>query len=96
MDNLMATIPAIIVISYLVGMGCKAFDKIPDKLIPVIVGCVGAALGVVGMYTMQGFPADNVLDALAIGISSGLSSTGVNQIVKQLRKEDDPDAKYWD
>lgn len=96
MDNLMATIPAIIVISYLVGMGCKAFDKIPDKLIPVIVGCVGAALGVVGMYTMKGFPADNILDALAIGISSGLSSTGVNQIIKQLKKEDDPDAKYWD
>ena len=87
MNELVVTIPAIIVISYLVGMACKAIDKIPDKLIPVIVGTAGAVLGIVGLYTMKDFPADNILNALAIGIASGLASTGANQIVKQLRQE---------
>lgn len=84
MSELITTIPAIIVISYLVGMGCKAAEKIPDKFIPVIVGGVGAVLGVVGMLTIPDFPANDVLNALAIGIASGLASTGANQIVKQL------------
>ena len=85
MNELIVTIPAIIVIAYLVGMGCKAAEAVPDKMIPVVVGVVGAILGVVGLYTMKDFPADNILNALAIGIASGLASTGANQIVKQLR-----------
>ena len=88
MNELITTIPAIVVIAYLVGVACKAFNAIPDKFIPVIVGLVGAILGVVGMYTMEGFPASDLLNALAVGIASGLASTGVNQIVKQLRQED--------
>lgn len=88
MNELVTTIPAIIVITYLVGMGCKAAEQIPDKFIPVIVGSVGAALGVVGMYTIKDFPATDVLNALAIGIASGLASTGANQIIKQLRQDD--------
>lgn len=88
MTELITTIPAIVVIAYLVGMACKAINAIPDKFIPVIVGLVGAILGIVGMYTMEGFPATDLLNALAVGIASGLASTGVNQIVKQLRQED--------
>lgn len=87
MGELIATIPAIIVISYLVGMGCKTSSKIQDKFIPVIVGAVGAVLGVVGMYTIKDFPATDILNALAVGIASGLASTGANQIVKQLTQE---------
>ena len=87
MNELVITIPAIIVISYLVGMACKAIEKVPDRAIPVIVGTAGAILGVVGLYTMKDFPADNILNALAIGIASGLASTGANQIVKQLKGE---------
>ena len=89
MSELIATIPAIIVISYLVGMGCKATSKIQDKFIPVIVGAVGALLGIIGMYTMADFPAHDILNALAIGIASGLASTGVNQIVKQLKGDNE-------
>ena len=87
MSELIATIPAIIVITYLIGMGCKAVDAIPDKFIPVIVGVCGGALGVLGMYVMPEFPASDVVNALAVGIASGLASTGANQIVKQLRQE---------
>lgn len=87
MDSLIATVAAITVIAYLVGMACKATGKI-DKWIPVIVGSVGAILGVVGMYTIKNFPAQDVLNALAVGIASGLASTGANQIIKQLKQEE--------
>ena len=85
--TMIATVGAITVISYLVGMACKAVDSIPDKYIPVIVGTVGAILGVIGLYTVTDFPANDILNALAVGIASGLASTGANQIVKQLSQE---------
>ena len=75
---------AITVITYLIGMGCKAWEKLDNKFIPVICGFVGAILGVVGMYTMPDFPAKDILNAIRIGIISGLASTGANQVVKQL------------
>lgn len=87
MDSLIATVAAITVIAYLVGMACKATGKM-DKWIPVIVGTVGAVLGVVGLYTIPDFPAKDMLNALAVGIASGLASTGANQIVKQLKQEE--------
>ena len=92
--DIVATVAAITVICYLVGMGCKASGKL-DKWIPVIVGAVGAALGVVGMYTIKEFPAHDVLNALAVGIASGLASTGINQVVKQLSQSDDSDSETF-
>jgi O-antigen/teichoic acid export membrane protein len=84
--DIIATVAAITVICYLIGMGCKATGKI-DKWIPVISGAVGSILGIVGMFTIPDFPAKDILNALAVGIASGLASTGVNQIVKQLSQE---------
>ena len=81
------TVIAIVVIAYLVGLAAKLIPGIDDRVIPVIVGVVGAVLGVVGMYCMPDFPARDVLNAIAIGIVSGLSSTGVNQIYKQVKKD---------
>lgn len=89
MNQLISTIPAIIVITYLIGCACKATDHISDKYIPVIVGTAGGVLGIVGMFVMPDFPAKDILNALAVGIASGLASTGANQIVKQLRQEDE-------
>lgn len=83
----MGTVLAIVVIAYLVGLAVKMISSVPDKAIPVIVGVVGGILGVVGMYVMPEFPANNVIDAIAVGIVSGLASTGVNQIYKQITKE---------
>lgn len=93
--DIIATVAAITVICYLIGMGCKAYGRI-DKWIPVIVGAVGAVLGVVGMYTIKDFPSHDILNSIAIGIASGLASTGVNQITKQLSQvsEPDPDAEF--
>ncbi len=81
----MGTVLAIVVICYLIGLGAKATNKIKDEAIPVIVGVAGGILGVIGMYVMPDFPANDVLNAIAIGIVSGLASTGVNQAYKQLK-----------
>ena len=86
MDFGIASVAAITVIAYLVGIGCKAAGSVKDELIPVICGCVGAVLGIAGLYLMPDFPATDVINALAVGIVSGLAATGVNQIYKQLTK----------
>ena len=86
--DMITTVACITVICYLIGSVCKATGKL-DKWIPCIVGAAGAALGVVGMYTIGDFPAKDVLNALAVGIASGLASTGVNQIVKQLSQSNE-------
>ena len=84
MDFGITSVVAITVITYLIGMGCKAWEKLDNKFIPVICGLVGAVLGVVGLHTMADFPAKDILSAVAVGIVSGLASIGANQIGKQL------------
>ncbi len=79
------TVLAIVVITYLIGLGAKA-STIKDEIIPVIVGVCGGILGIVGMFVMPDFPAHDILNAIAIGIVSGLASTGANQVVKQAKK----------
>ena len=74
------TVVAIIVITYLIGYASKQIPQVKDNIIPIIVGVAGGILGVVGMFVIPGYPADNILDAIAVGIVSGMASTGVNQI----------------
>ena len=86
------TIPAIVVICYIVGEVFKLVFMKKTKLykgIPILVGLVGGVIGVV-TYTLNpaiiGSP-PNVLCAAAIGIISGLASTGSHQVIKQILKE---------
>lgn len=81
----MAQVVAITVICFLAGLLCKT-SPLDDKWIPCIVGVLGGILGVVGMYLMPDFPAHDVLNAVAIGIVSGLASTGAHQLVHQLNE----------
>ena len=76
-----ASVIGITVICYLIGMVAKA-SSVDNKWIPVIVGVAGAILGVAGMYVITDFPAADVINALAVGIVSGLASTGADQIKK--------------
>lgn len=79
---------SIVVVCYLIGLLCKAFEAFSDKFIPVTVGIVGGILGIAAWHTIPGFAAENWLMALEIGIASGLASTGVNQVYKQLQKDE--------
>lgn len=84
--GLVQTVVAIVIICLLAGMVCKQLPKVKDNFIPSIVGTLGGILGVVGMYVIPEFPANNVLDAIAVGIVSGLASTGADQAIKQIKK----------
>lgn len=84
----MGTVLAITVITYLVGMAVKAIPVIKNDLIPVIVGICGGVLGIVGMHVIPDFPAQDWLNALAVGIVSGLASTGADQVGKLFVKSE--------
>ena len=81
----MTTVIAIVVICYLIGLAAKTIPAVKDNYIPVIVGAFGGILGGLGMYVIPDFPAQDILNAIAVGIVSGLSSTGINQVYKQLK-----------
>lgn len=82
-----ASVAAITVICYLVGLCVKAVPGVEDKYIPICCGLAGAALGAVGLWLgLPDFPAGDPVTAVAVGIVSGLAATGVNQAVKQLGK----------
>lgn len=85
MDFGVTGVVAITVICYLAAMAVKA-TEVDNKWLPVICGVIGAILGVVGMFYMPGFPATDIITAVAIGIVSGLAATGADQVHKQLKK----------
>lgn len=87
MDFGIASVAAITVICYLVGIIVKA-SPLNSSLIPSIVGLCGAILGIVALYVgLPDFPATDPLTAIAVGIVSGLAATGINQAVKQLKSD---------
>lgn len=82
----LGTVVAIVAICYVIGLGCKAYEKLPDKWIPVIMAVYGGVLGVAGLYVIPDFPAQDIINAVAVGMASGLAATGVNQVYKQTGK----------
>ena len=88
MDFGIATVLAITVLTYVVGQIVKA-TKLDNKWIPIICGIFGGIVGVVAFYLkMPDFPANDIITAAAVGVASGLSATGFNQIAKQLSNSD--------
>ena len=82
-----STVPTVIsitIIAYIVGEIVKNIEAIDDKWIPVIVSVTGGILGVAGMHVIPEFPAQDWLTAIAVGAMSGLASTGIHQVIKQL------------
>lgn len=80
-----ASVAAITVVCYLAGLTVKAMPWDGGRYIPVLCGLVGGGLGLIALYVpVAGFPADDPLTALAVGIVSGLAATGADQAKKQL------------
>lgn len=82
-------IPLIILLCYIFGEIYKVIfknNKQIYKLIPLLVSLLGGVLGVI-LYKSEPsmiLEANNIYIALFIGLISGASSTGANQIVKQV------------
>lgn len=82
-----ASVASITVICYLVGLLCKSVNGVKDKVIPVVCGIMGMAIGILWYATgWADYPASDPVTAAAVGIISGLASTGINQVYKQIRK----------
>ncbi len=80
-------VPIIIVCCYLIGeLYKKKFKKKTYKFIPIILPIIGGILGILIYYTNKEmiYNVNNIWDALLIGIISGTSSTGTNQIIKKI------------
>ena len=85
-------VPIIVVCCYIIGEIYKVLFKNKQeayKLIPILVSILGGILGVFIYFTNPEMVlnADNVWVALGVGIVSGASSTGTNQIIEQLFKK---------
>lgn len=96
------SVPIIVVCCYIVGEIYKLiFKKKTEayKFIPMLMAVIGGILGVIIYFTNPEmiFDAENAWIALGVGIFSGISSTGANQIVKQLfggKYEKNAEANY--
>ncbi len=78
-----AGVAGITMICYLAGLALR-LSPLENKWIPLGCGVLGGALGLAGLHFMADFPAANLIDALAVGIASGLAATGMDQLGKQL------------
>lgn len=84
-------VPAIVAVVYVL---IEAYKKIIAKgrekwlnFVPLIATVLGGIFGVAIFYIApQIIIASNVWVALVVGLCSGLSATGTNQIFKQLEK----------
>lgn len=85
MENFTA-LPCITIIVYLFAELFKQVTKNEkNQFIPVFCGVLGGILGGAGFFLAPSFiNAENIFCAVAIGIVSGFSATGVNQIYKQF------------
>lgn len=90
MFNEIATIPALAAIVYTIIDITKTAlggDEKFRRFIPLIACVLGAVCGVVAFYCVPGvMETENLLVAIILGASSGLSATGTNQVAKQLTR----------
>ena len=80
----------IVIITYLVGELYKNIfinKKELYRFIPIIVTSLGGIMGVIMYMIIPLENIENVFEALYVGLISGASSTGTNQIIKQIKGE---------
>ena len=85
-----ASVPTIAAVVYWVVNLIKYTTKYNEKLltfVPLISAVLGVACGVIAFFAIPDImPTDNIFVAVVLGGASGLTATGFNQIIKQLKK----------
>ena len=72
--------PIIIIACLCIGYIIKKINFIPDKFIPLIMGC----LGILFAFISNGLS----FEMFVGGLFSGLASTGMHQLFKQIIEDD--------
>lgn len=57
------------------------------RFLPLVAGLFGAGLGAASYFIPSVNVASNILDAILIGLMSGLTATGTHQIYKQMAEK---------
>ena len=88
------SVPVIVVCCYILGEIIKLIFKNKKqayRAIPIVLSFIGGMLGIVIFKSNPEmiFEAANIWSALGIGIISGASATGANQIIKQIFYKND-------
>ncbi len=73
-------IPIIVVVCYCVCFAIKKTGLVKDNYLPIISIILGGVSGLL----VNGLS----YEAIAMGIASGAAAVGVNQVYKQLKKDD--------
>lgn len=83
------SVPAIVVVVYVIIeiiKKCVGENEKFKRFIPLIATALGTVCGVVCFFALPSIiPASNIVMAIVIGGASGLTATGTNQIIKQLK-----------
>ena len=84
-------VPIIIVFCYLIGELYKiVFKKSKHKFIPIVLPIIGGIISVIMYYAQTANTSinNNLYEFILMGIVSGASSTGTNEIIKKIFKKD--------
>lgn len=84
----LTSMPIIVIICYLIGEIYKILFKNKDELfkfIPIFVSLIGGIIGVIMFFlNPEIINVSNFWAAFVVGVISGASATGTNQIIKQI------------
>ena len=83
------SIPIITLFVYLIIEFLKSIIKTEffKAFIPILSSLLGAGIAVLMFYVVPNLmPSNDILGAIILGIFNGLSATGSNQIIKQIKK----------
>lgn len=95
MDYIKPELVIVAIVLYIIGVGIKKTQTIKDNLIPYILGLSGIFLS--GIWVFANCPISNgqeIATAVFMAITQGILmaglSTYVNQLIKQLSKDQEP------
>ena len=84
------SIPSIVFLVYFIIESYKVIVKgnvVALRLIPIVSGVSGGVIGIIlYLFLPEIIIGGNVFESLLVGVFSGLSATGANQIYKQFLK----------
>ena len=81
------------IVLYFIGMGLKNTEKIADKYIPIILGVLGVIIAGIYVLATSDFNGyQSILMAIFTSLVQGILVAGtsvyVNQVIKQLQKNE--------